>query len=87
MAGVYSLPSDGGGRSANSGGDHLTRDLRHRGNRYLGIPNYFHAPGEGLQPLDLSVGQHIKGHLQVSIVGVIPRSLLAGIGFALGRSQ
>jgi hypothetical protein len=53
----------------------------------LGIPNYFHAPGEGFQPPDFTAGEHIIGHLYFSIVAVIFMSILAGIGFAVGRSR
>lgn len=53
----------------------------------LGIANYFHAPGEGFQAPGMSTGQHIRGHLQVSVVGMILLGLLAGIGFALGKRK
>ncbi|MFQ5793260.1 MAG: hypothetical protein ACE5JI_22540 [Acidobacteriota bacterium] len=53
----------------------------------LGIANYFHAPGEGFQPLGMSTAQHIRGHLQFSFVGMILLGLLAGIGFALGKRK
>ena len=53
----------------------------------LGIPNYFHAPGEGFQPPGMSRGEHIRGHLQVSVVGVVVMSVFAGIGFALGKRR
>jgi len=53
----------------------------------LGIPNYFHAPGEGFQPPGISRGEHIRGHLQVSVVGVVVLSVFAAIGFALGKRR
>ena len=53
----------------------------------LGIPNYFHAPGEGFQPPGMSRGEHIRGHLQVSVVGVVVLSVFAAIGFALGKRR
>ena len=53
----------------------------------LGIPNYFHAPGEGFQPPGMSRGEHIRGHLQFSVVGVVVLSVFAGIGFALGKRR
>ncbi len=53
----------------------------------LGIPNYFHAPGEGFQPRGMSVSQHILGHLQFSVVGMLVMSFLAGIGFAVGKRR
>ncbi len=51
----------------------------------LGIPNYFHAPGEGFQPAGMDVARHIKGHLLFSPAGMVIMSILAGIGFALGK--
>ncbi len=53
----------------------------------LGIPNYFHAPGEGFQPRGMSVSQHILGHLQFSVVGMLIMSFLATIGFAVGKRR
>ncbi len=53
----------------------------------LMIPNYFHSPGEGFQPAGMSIGQHIRGHLQVSVPGMLLMSLLALTGFALGRRR
>lgn len=53
----------------------------------LGIPNYFHAPGEGFQPQGISVIQHILGHLKFSVVGMFVMSILAAIGFAVGKRR
>lgn len=53
----------------------------------LGIPTYFHAPGQGFQPRGMSVIQHILGHLQFSVVGMLVMSFLAGIGFAVGKRR
>ncbi len=53
----------------------------------LGIPNYFHAPGEGFQPAGMSISQHIRGHLQFSVVGMLVMGILAGIGFAVGKRR
>ena len=53
----------------------------------LGIPNYFHAPGEGFQPAGMSVSQHILGHIQFSVVGMLVMGLLAVIGFAVGKRR
>jgi hypothetical protein len=53
----------------------------------LMIPNYFHAPGQGFQPADMSVAQHIRGHLLFSFFGMILMSLLALIGFAIGKRK
>ncbi len=53
----------------------------------LGVTNYFHAPGEGFQPADMSQAQHILGHFQVSIVAMVFLSLLAVAGFAVGKRK
>ncbi len=53
----------------------------------LGIPNYFHAPGEGFQPRGMSVSHHILGHLQFSVVGMLVLGFLAAIGFAVGKRK
>ncbi len=53
----------------------------------LMIANYFHAPGEGFQPVGMTVSQHIRGHLQVSVLGMVLLSLLAGIGFMVGKRK
>lgn len=53
----------------------------------LGITNYFHAPVKGFQPADMSVGQHIRGHLKVFPVAVVLTSLLAVMGLALGKRR
>ena len=46
----------------------------------LGVANYFNPEGA-------SINQHIAGHLMLSIVGTILLTILAGIGFALGRRE
>lgn len=53
----------------------------------LMIPNYFHAPGEGFQPAGMDVARHIKGHLQFSVLGMVIMSILAGVGFAVGKRR
>ncbi len=53
----------------------------------LGIPNYFHAPGEGFLPQGRSIGRHILGHLQFSVVAMLLASILACIGFFLGKRR
>ena len=53
----------------------------------LGVANYFHAPGEGFQPADMSLAQHILGHFQVSIFAMVFLSLLAVAGFAVGKRK
>ncbi len=53
----------------------------------LGVVNYFHAPGQGFQPADMSQSQHVLGHLQVSIVAMVFFSLLAVAGFAVGKRK
>jgi hypothetical protein len=53
----------------------------------LGIPSYFHAPGEGFQPAGISIAHHIRGHLMVFPVALVLTSLLAVAGLALGRRQ
>ncbi len=53
----------------------------------LGIPNYFHAPGEGFQPRGMSVSHHILGHVQFSVVGMLIMGFLAAIGFAVGKRR
>jgi len=53
----------------------------------LGIPSYFHAPGEGFQPAGLTVADHVRGHLRFSFVGMIVLTVLGGIGFAFGRRK
>ena len=53
----------------------------------LGVANYFHAPGQGFQPAELSQAQHVLGHFQVSIVVTVFLSLLAVAGFAVGKRK
>ncbi len=53
----------------------------------LRVVNYFHAPGQGFQPADMSQSQHVLGYLQVSIVVAIFLSLLAVAGFAIGKRK
>ena len=53
----------------------------------LGIANYFHAPGEGLQPAGMTPAQHVMGHVQVSAILMIFMAILAIVGFALGKRK
>lgn len=53
----------------------------------LGIPNYFHSPGEGFQPQGMSVSRHILSHLLFSVVAMLAMSFLAVIGFAVGKRR
>ncbi len=54
----------------------------------LGVPSFFHSPGEGFQPSGISVGEHIAGHLRIGMpFGIFLLSLLAGIGLALGKKR
>ena len=53
----------------------------------LGIANYFHAPGEGLQPAGMTPAQHVVGHVQVSAILMIFMAILAIVGFALGKRK
>ena len=53
----------------------------------LGIANYFHAPGEGVQPAGMTPAQHVAGHLQVSAILMIFMAILAVVGFALGKRK
>ena len=53
----------------------------------LGIANYFHAPGEGLQPAGMTPAQHVMGHVQVSSILMIFMAILAIVGFALGKRK
>ena len=46
----------------------------------LMIPNYF-------QPLDQPIGGEVQAHLRGMVIGIVPLSLLAGIGFALGKRR
>lgn len=51
----------------------------------LGIPNYFHAPGEGFMPQGMSISRHILGHIEFSMPAMLLASLLACIGLFLGK--
>ena len=53
----------------------------------LGGTNYFHAPGQGFQPAELSQAQHVLGHFRVSIVVTVFLSILAMAGFAVGKRK
>ena len=53
----------------------------------LGVANYFHAPGQGFQPVDMSQAQHILGHFQVSIVATVFLSFLAVAAYAVGKRK
>ena len=53
----------------------------------LGIANYFHAPGEGLQPAGMTPAQLVAGHFQVSVMVMIFMAILAMVGFALGKRK
>ena len=53
----------------------------------LGIANYFHAPGEGIQPAGMTQQQHVVGHFQVSVILMIFMAILAMVGFALGKRK
>ena len=53
----------------------------------LGIPNYFHAPGEGFLPQGMSASRHILGHLQFSVLNMLLASLLACIGLFLAKRR
>jgi len=54
----------------------------------LGVPSYFHSPGEGFQPSGMAVGEHVAGHLRVGMpFGIVLLSLVAGIGLALGKKR
>lgn len=46
----------------------------------LMIPNYFH-------PLDEPLGGEVEAHLRGMVIGIVPLSLLARIGFALGKRR
>ena len=48
----------------------------------LMIPNYFNGDAQSM-----SLDQHMGAHLLGALVETIPLSLLAGIGFALGRRK
>lgn len=52
----------------------------------LDVPSYFHSPGEGFQPADISVSEHALGHLRLAMpFGIVLMSLIGSIGFALGK--
>ena len=54
----------------------------------LGVPSYFHSPGEGFQPAGISVSEHALGHLRMAMpFGIVLLSLIASIGFALGKKR
>lgn len=54
----------------------------------LGVPSYFHSPGEGFQPEGISLGEHVGGHLRVATpVSMVILSLVASAGLALGRRR
>ncbi len=54
----------------------------------LGVPSYFHSPGEGFQPEGISVGEHVAGHLRLATpVGMVLMSLVASAGLFLGKRR
>ena len=53
----------------------------------LGIANYFHAPGEGLQPAGMTQAQHVAGHFRVTAPAMIFLAILAIVGFAFGKRK
>ena len=53
----------------------------------LGIANYFHAPGEGMQRAGMTQQQHVVGHFQVSVILMFFMAILAMVGFALGKRK
>jgi hypothetical protein len=48
-----------------------------------GLHGYFHAPGLGLMPGGMSVGQHVVGQLLAMLVTTVLLWALASLGFAL----
>jgi hypothetical protein len=50
---------------------------------YGGFHGYFHAPGLGLMPGGMSVGQHVIGQLLAMLVTTLALWGLASLGFAL----
>ena len=52
----------------------------------LGVSSYFHAPGV-MQPAGITVTEHIVAHVKFSPILVVFLTLLASVGFALGKNK